>query len=103
MYLIIIKHSGNDFKYFIGYKEDDIIRPLCIILPQRSGYIKYFDDGGKNMSFKIKDDNVLFRYNEIWNKIKKTLNIRFHSQPIYDEKYIKTKVKTFDYVINTFF
>ena len=37
------------------------------------------------MSFKIKDDNILVKYNEIWNKIKKTLNIKFHSQPIYDE------------------
>ena len=41
------KHSDNGFKYFIGYKEDDIIRPLCIILPQMSAYIKYFAKGGK--------------------------------------------------------
>ena len=33
---------------------------------------------------------------EIWNKIKKASNIRFHSQPIYDDKYMKTKVKTFN-------
>ena len=51
-----------------------------------SGYLKYFDDSGKNISFKIEDDNVFLRYNEIWNKIKKTLNIRFYSQPIYHEK-----------------
>ena len=69
------KHNGKDFKCFIGYKEDSIIRPLRIILPQMSGYIKYFDDGGKNMSFKIEDDNIRFKYNEIWNKIKKMLNI----------------------------
>ena len=55
------------------------------------------------MSFKIEDDNVFLRYSEIWNKIEKTLNIKFHSQPIYDEKYIKTKVKTFSNVINTVF
>ena len=54
-----------------------------------SGYIKYFDDGGKNMSFKTVDESVFLVYNEIWNKIKKTLGIRFHIQPIYDEKYIK--------------
>ena len=52
---------------------------------------------------KIEDDNVFLRYGEIWNKIEKTLNIKFHSQPIYDEKYIKTKVKTFNNVINTVF
>ena len=43
------KHSDNDFKYFIGYKEDNIIRPLSIVLPQMSGYITYFEAGGKNV------------------------------------------------------
>ena len=51
-----IKHIDDGFKYFIGYlHDDDAIRPLCIILPQMSGYIKYFDNGGKNMPFKIED------------------------------------------------
>ena len=68
-----------------------------------SGYIKYSHDGQKNMSFKIEDEGVHSSYNEIWNKIKKTLNIRFHRQPIYDEKYIKAKVTTFDGVINSIF
>ena len=48
-----------------------------------SGYIKYFENGGKNMSFTIKDNSVLVKYNEIWNKIKKTLSITFHSNPAY--------------------
>ena len=42
------KHNGKCSKYFISYK-DDIIRPLCIALPQMSGYIKYFNNGGKNI------------------------------------------------------
>ena len=41
------KYNDDGFKYFIGYKEDNIIRPLCIILPQRSGYTKYFENGGR--------------------------------------------------------
>ena len=41
------KHSDDGFKYFIGYQEDEIVKPLCIILPQTSGYIKYFENGGK--------------------------------------------------------
>ena len=53
------KHSDKGFKYFIGYQKDEIVKPLCIILPQMSGYIKYFENGGKNMSFMIKDVNVL--------------------------------------------
>ena len=48
-----------------------------------SGYIKYFENGGKNMSFTIKDNSVLVKYNEIWNKIKKTLSITFLSNPAY--------------------
>ena len=43
-----VKHSDNGFKRFIGYKEDEIVKPLCIILAQMSGYIKYFENGGKN-------------------------------------------------------
>ena len=89
------KYSDNGSKYFISYlNDDDIVGPLSIILPQMSGYIKYFDVVGKNISFKIENEGVYLKYNEIWNKIKMTLNIRFHSQPIYDGKYIKTKVKT---------
>ena len=68
-----------------------------------SGYIKYFDDGGKNVSFKIEDDDIFFKYNVLWNKIKKILNLKFYGQPIYDEKSIKTKIKTFNDAINTGF
>ena len=62
------KYSDDCFKYFIGYKEGEITKPLCIILPQISGYIKYFENGSKNMSFLIKDDKVMDKYNEIWGK-----------------------------------
>ena len=75
-------------KYFI-----ETVKPLCIILPQMSGYIKYFENSGKNMSFMIRNDDVLDKYNEIWDKIKNTLNIKFHSMLVYNEKYIKAKVK----------
>ena len=50
-----LKHSGEGFKYFTGYWKDEIVKPLYIILPQMSGYIKYFENGSKNMSFGIKD------------------------------------------------
>ena len=55
------------------------------------------------MSFVIRDDYVLDKYNEIWDKIKETLNIKFHSMPAYDEKYIKAKVREFSGVIKTNF
>ena len=96
------KLSDNGFKYFIGHNEGKIIKPSCIVLPQMTGYIKYFENGGK-MSFAIKDDNVLDKYNEIWDKIKETLSIKFHSMPVYVEKYIKAKVKEFNGLIKTNF
>ena len=41
------QHSEEGYKYCIGYKEDEIVKPLCIILPHMNGYIKYFENGGK--------------------------------------------------------
>ena len=97
------KHSDEGFKYFIGYQEGEIVKPLCIILPQMSGYIKYFENGGKNMSFFIKDDEVWEKYEQIWDVIKNKLGIKFHSKPIYEQKYLKAKVRKFDGVIKTNF
>ena len=97
------KHNNEGFKYFIGYQEGEIVKPLCIILPQMSGYIKYFENGGKNMSFLIKDDEVWEKYDKIWDVIKNKLGIKFHSKPIYDQKYLKAKVREFDGVIKTNF
>ena len=68
-----------------------------------SGYIKYFKNGGQNMSFMIKDDNVLDKYNKIWDKIKNKLSVKFHSKPVYDQKYLKAKVREFDGMIKTNF
>ena len=64
------KHNNESFKYFIGYQEGEIVKPLCIILPQMSGYIKYFENGSKNMSFLIKDNKVWDKYDKIWAAIK---------------------------------
>ena len=64
------KHNNEGFKYFIGYQEGGIVKPLCIILPQISGYIKYFENVGKNTSFLIKGDEGLDKYNKIWDVIK---------------------------------
>ena len=97
------KHNNEGFKYFTGYQEGEIVKPLCIILPQMSGYIKYFENGGKNMSFLIKDDEVWDKYDKIWDVIKDKLGIKFHSEPVYEYEYLKAKVKEFDGVIKTNF
>ena len=64
------KYSDDGLKYFIGYKNNEIVKPLCIILPQMSGYIILWNSG-KNMSFMIKNDICLDKYNEIWDMIKR--------------------------------
>ena len=56
------KHSDDGFTYFIRYQESEIVKPLCIILPQMS---RYFENGGKNMSFFVRYnmlDNMLNKY-----------------------------------------
>ena len=58
-----------------------------------NGYIKYFDNGGKNMSFLIKNNEVREKYKDIWNVIKNKLDIKFHSEPIYEIKYLKAKAR----------
>ena len=88
------KHNKKVFLHFIGYQKDEIVKPLCIILPQMSGYIKYFENGGKN---------VWEKYEQIWDVVKNKLGIKFHSKPIYEQKYLKAKVREFDGVIKTNF
>ena len=98
-----LKHNNEGFKYFIGYLEGRIVKTLCIILAQMSGNIKYFENGGKNMSFLIKDDKVWEKYKQIWDVIKNKLGIKFHSEPVYEYRYLKAKVREFDGVIKTNF
>ena len=52
------KINNTISKFYIGYLNEDTMKPLCIILPQMSGFIKYFDDVGKNKSFKIEDRDI---------------------------------------------
>ena len=96
-------HDNDGYKCFIGYQEGEIVKPLCIILPQTSRCIKYFEYGGMKMSFLIKDDEVLEKYEQIWDLIRNKLKIKFHSKPTYDKKYSKTKLREYDGEIKTKF
>ena len=93
------KHNNEGFKCFIAYQEGKIVKPLCIILPQMNGYIKYFENGSKSMSLLIKDDEVQEKYKQIWDVIKDKPVIKCHSLPVYDMKYLKTKVREYDDMI----
>ena len=97
------KINDTTYKYSCGYLNNDIIQPLCVILPQMSGYIKYFDDGGKNMSFVTDDEEVYKKYNEIWEVVRKPLKVKFTVNPIRDDKYIIAKLKIFNGINRTTF
>ena len=89
------KLNDITYKYFCGYLNNDVIRPLCVILPQMSGCIKYFDNGGKNMSFVTDDKEVYEKYDEIWNVVKSLLKLKFAASPIRDYKYVLAELKIF--------
>ena len=103
--VIINKWKINDtiYKYFSGYLNNDVIQPLCVSLPQISGYIKYFDNGGKNMSFATYDKEVYEKYNKIWNVLKRLLKLKFAASPVRDDKYILAKLKIFNKINRTTF
>ena len=89
------KLNDTTYKYFCGYLNNDVIQPLCVILPQMDGYIKYFDNGGKNMSFVTDDKKVYEKYDRIWNVIKGLLKLKFTASAIRNDKYILAKLKIF--------
>ena len=60
------------------------------------GYIKYFDDGGKNMSFVTDDEKIYEKYNEIWEVVRNLLKIDFTVNPVRDDIYLVAKLKIFD-------
>ena len=97
------KINDTTYKYLCGYLNNDVIQLLCVILPQMNGYIKYFDDGGKNMSFVTDDEEVYKKYNEIWEVVRKLLKLKFTVGPVRDDKYIIAKLKIFNKINRTTF
>ena len=90
------KINDTTYKFYCGYlNNNNSIKPLCVILPQVDGYIKYFDDGGKNMSFVTDDEKIYEKYNKIWEVIRKLLKVNFAVRPVRDDKYLVAKLKTF--------
>ena len=97
------KINDTTYKYLCGYLNNDTIQPLCVILPQMNGYIKYFDDGGKNMSFVTDDEEIYEKYNEIWEVVRKLLKLKFTVGSVRDDKYIIAKLKIFNRINRTTF
>ena len=84
--------TKNALKYFIKYNDTDVIRLLCLRLPQMTGYARKFDENA-TMSFRVNNKQLLKNYNKIWEKVEKLMRIDFESKPVYgdDNKYIKQK------------
>ena len=82
--------TKNSFKYFIGYNDNDVIRPLCVRLPQMTGYARKVDENA-TMSFMANDKQLLKNYNKIWEIVKKLLKIEFESKPVYGDDLINKK------------
>ena len=81
----------------IGY-SDKTIRPLVLVMPKMSGYVKTFkvkEGNNKLMSFRIDDEKLLEKYKAIRIKIEDLKNIKLNALPVHDDRYIKTKIRTF--------
>ena len=72
--LISKKEPYNSFKCLIGYNDNDVIRLLCIRLPQMTGYARKFDENA-TMSFRVNNKQLLKNYDKIWEKVEKLLKI----------------------------
>ena len=96
--------TKNALKYFIGYHDKDVIRPLCLRLSQMTGYARKFNEN-VTMSFRVNNKQLLKNYNKIWEKVEKLMKIKFESKPVYgdEDKYTKTKIKIYaDNMITNF-
>ena len=74
------KLNDITYKYFCGYLNNNVIKPLCVILPQMNGHIKIYS---------------YIKYDEIWNVVKGLLKLKFTVGPIRNDKYILAKLKIF--------
>ena len=92
--------TKTNSRYLVGYSEK-AIRPLILIMPKMSGYVKTFkvkdgdkDKSNKLISFCINDEKLLEKYKAIWTEIEELKNIELYALPVYDDRYIKTKIRT---------
>ena len=98
--------KNNSFIYFVGYNDNDVVRPLCLKLSKMTGYIRKFDENKITMSLMVKDKQLLKIYNKIWKKIERLMSADFNCKTTYgydDNKYIKAKTKTYTDIIITNF
>ena len=95
-------YKKNMRKYIIGYNDNNI-SPLQLFLPKMTGYLNVFENGNRKMSFFTTNNEFLERYKAIWEKISDLVNKKFDNDPIYNNKYINTKIRSYNNDIITNF
>ena len=94
----------KNYKYFIGYFYDDRkVKPLHLMLPKTSAYVKSFDGQTKWMYFMIEDDDLLEKNNTIWVKVIAAIKKEFDSEPVFNKNFLKTKVKSHGDEVTNFY
>ena len=94
--------ENNMRKYIIGH-NDNTVSPLQLLLPKMTDYLNISKDGARKMSFFTDNNEFLERYTAIWEKISDLVNKKFDSDPIYNSKYINTKIRSYNNDIKTNF
>ena len=90
-----IRFGEKNYKYLIGYLHDNYkVKPLHIMLPKTSAYVKRYDGQTKWMNFLIENDDLLEIYNTVWDKISTDIKNEFDSEPVYNKSYLKPKIKS---------
>ena len=95
-------YQNNMRKYIIGY-NNNTVSPLQLFLPKMTGYLNIFKDLARKISFFTNNNEFLERYTAIWEKISDLVNKKFDSDPIYNNKYINTKIRSYNNDIKTNF
>ena len=94
----------KNYKYFIGYLYNDHkIKPLHIILPKTSAYVKRFDGQTKLMYFLIEDCDLLELYNIICDKVSTDIKKEFDSEPVDNKNFLKTEIKSYGDEVTDFY
>ena len=90
-----IYFGEKSYKYFIGYLyNDNRVKPLHLMVPKKGAYVKIYDGQTKWMYFLIEDDDLLEKYNTIWDEVSADIKKEFDSKPVYNKIYLKTKIKS---------
>ena len=80
-----------------------IIKPLHIMFPKTSAYVKIYDGQTKGMYFLIENDELLEKYNSIWDKVSADMKKEFNSEPVYNKEFFKIKIKSHGDEVTEFF